>query len=157
LNRTRLKQILWWCRLVDMGDRRMRRTLMVGALGLIAMVIAGTWVGAQSPRVASPEGTASTDIRGKWIEITSGRPIKRNRDLWGSGANYGRALLSGSSVWRAGANVSTRLKTEVPLDINGKTVPAGEYSVFIDVKPANWTLIVSRWGARKDAEVADPN
>jgi len=35
----------------------------------------------------------------------------------------------------------------VPLVINGKTVPAGEYSLFIDLKPNNWTLIVSRWAA----------
>jgi hypothetical protein len=50
-------------------------------------------------------------------------------------------------VWRAGANVSTRLKSEVGLVINGKTVPAGECSLFIDLKPNNWTLIVSRWAA----------
>ena len=33
----------------------------------------------------------------------------------------------------------------MPLVINGKTVPAGEYSLFIDLKPNNWTLIVSSW------------
>ena len=32
---------------------------------------------------------------GKWIEITYGRPIKRGRDLWGPGANYGRTLNDG--------------------------------------------------------------
>jgi hypothetical protein len=53
-------------------------------------------------------------------------------------------------VWRAGANVSTQLKTEVPLVINGKTVPAGTYTMFIDLKPGNWTLIVSRWEAQKE-------
>ena len=37
-------------------------------------------------------------------------------------------------VWRAGANVSTRLKTEVPLTFGGKTVPPGEYSLFIDLE-----------------------
>ena len=46
-------------------------------------------------------------------------------------------------MWRAGANVSTQLKTEVPLVINGKTVPPGSYTVFIDLKPNNWTLILS--------------
>jgi hypothetical protein len=48
-------------------------------------------------------------------------------------------------VWRAGANVSTQLKTEVPLVINGKTIPAGSYTMFIDLKPNNWTLILSTW------------
>src|SRR5215467_9372778 len=52
---------------------------------------------------------------GKWIEIISGRPLKRGRDLWGSGPDYGKALYAGAPIWRAGANVSTRLNTEVPL------------------------------------------
>ena len=92
-------------------------------------------------------GEAPQYQNGKWIEISYGRPIKRGRDLWGAGADYGRTLNDGAPVWRAGANVSTRLKSEVGLVINGKTVPAGEYSLFIDLKPNNWTLIVSRWAA----------
>jgi hypothetical protein len=128
----------------------------LAALGTVALL-------AQGGRIPSPAGVASTEIRGrydngaepayrsgKWIEITYGRPIRRSRELWGSGADYGKNLDAGAPVWRAGANVSTRLKTELPLVINGKTVPAGEYSVFIDLKPANWTLIVSRWAAQQD-------
>jgi len=86
---------------------------------------------------------------GKWIEITYGRPIKRGRELFvGTGANYGKAVNPDAPVWRAGANVSTQLKTEVPLVINGKTVPPGSYTVFIDLKPNNWTLILSSWEAQ---------
>jgi hypothetical protein len=48
-------------------------------------------------------------------------------------------------VWRAGANVTTRLNTEVPLEIGGTAIPPGEYSVFIDLTRDRWTLIVSRW------------
>ena len=96
----------------------------------------------QKPLPASPPGTAQTQVGGeytknaqgresyqggKWITITYSRPIKRGRDVFGSGENYGKALLAnGATVWRAGANVSTRLNTEVPLVIGGKTVPAGE-------------------------------
>src|SRR5581483_9580448 len=57
-------------------------------------------------------------------------------------------------------NVSTRLKTEAPIVINGKTVPAGEHSLFIDVKSASdWTLIVSGYGAQQhyDPNSADKN
>lgn len=127
----------------------------VTALAVSALALA------QGFKPPSPSGVAATQVggkyvpggeapqyqNGKWIEITSGRPIKRGRDLWGSGANYGRTLSDAAPVWRAGANVSTRLKTEAPLVINGKTVPAGEYSLFIDLKPNNWTLIVSNWAA----------
>jgi len=129
----------------------------------VATVAATAVAMAQGGRPASPNGTAATQVGGKyvkgtgdeptyqggkWIEITYGRPIKRGRDLWGSGADYGKTLNAGAPVWRAGANVSTRLKTEVPLVINGKTVAPGEYSLFIDLKPNNWTLIVSSWPAQ---------
>ena len=120
---------------------------------------------AQTPnRPSSPTATASTQVGGqwvkgergqrydggKWIDLTYSSPIKRGRaTLWGSGADYGKTLLGGAPVWRAGANVSTRLKTEGVLQIGGKAVPPGEYSLFIDLKsPTDWTLIVSSWGAQ---------
>ena len=38
--------------------------------------------------------------------------------------------------------------TEAPLIFGDKTVPAGEYSLFIDLKLPQWTLIVSNWPAQ---------
>ncbi len=142
------------------------RVLAVAGAVVTAVAIAG----AQGARPASPEGSSQTQVGGqwvkgargqsyeggKWIEITYGRPIKRGRaDLFGSGAEYGKSLLAGAPVWRAGANVTTRLKTEVPLQIGGKTVPAGEYSLFIDLKENNWTLIVSSWAAQQKYDPAN--
>ncbi len=126
-----------------------------------ALAVGGS-LSAQRNRPASPTGSSATQVGakfvsggdeprlegGKWIEITYGRPIKRGRDLWGSGADYGKKLNSGAPVWRAGADVSTQLKTEVPLVISDKTIAPGEYTVFIDLKPNNWTLIVSSWPAQ---------
>jgi hypothetical protein len=132
-----------------------KRSLAIGAL-LIALAAPS---GAQQGRPASPAGTSATQLGkdGKWIEITYGRPLKRGRDIFGSGPNYAKEFIlqNGQKVWRAGANVSTRLKTEVPLQIGGKMVPAGEYSLFIDTKsPTEWTLIVSSWAAQQKY---DPN
>ena len=94
-------------------------------------------------------GTRTSIKGGNWIEISYGRPLKRNRSLWG-GESFGRDLYAGAPVWRAGSDMSTRLKTEVPLEIAGKTIPAGgEYSMFIDFKsPTDWTLIISSYGAK---------
>lgn len=139
----------------------MKRALIIIA-SLFSMTTFPAALIAQGTRIASPPGVASTEIRGKykngadepvyeggkWIDVTYGRPIKRGRDLWGSGADYGKMLNSGAPVWRAGANVTTRLKTELPLMIGGKAVAPGEYSVFIDLKPGNWTFIVSSWPAQ---------
>jgi len=137
------------------------------AIATAAMAVAiGTALFAQGGgRPASPAGSSATQVGGKyakppgadepvyqggkWIEITYGRPIKRGRDVFGgTGANYGKAVNPDAPVWRAGANNSTQLKTEVPLVINGKTVPPGTYTMFIDLKPNNWTLILSSWEAQ---------
>jgi hypothetical protein len=130
-----------------------------------AVFLTAILVQAQTPKPASPAGTAATQVAGsyvkapdgqsvrfqggKWIEVTYGRPIKRERaDLFGTGTDYGKKLNDDAPVWRAGANQTTRLITEVPLVFGGKTLPAGEYSVFVDLKPDVWTLIVSTWPAQ---------
>ena len=138
----------------------MTRTLMTASalvLGLGAAALA------QGGRPASPAGTAATEVQGKydtsgaepvykggkWIEITYGRPIKRGRNLFGgTGADYGKVVNPDAPVWRAGANNTTQLKTEVPLVLNGKTVAPGTYTMFIDLKPNSWTLIVSNLKAQ---------
>jgi hypothetical protein len=141
-------------------DTEMTRKLF--AMGAAALAM-GAMVFAQGGRPASPTGSAATEIGGKyvkgqdgpeyqggkWIEITYGRPIKRGRDvLGGSGDQYGKVANPDAPVWRAGANVSTQIKTEVPIVINGKTIAPGTYTMFIDLKPNNWTLIVSNWKAQ---------
>jgi hypothetical protein len=138
----------------------MMRTLTA----ILAATLAATALAlAQGGRPASPSGTAATEIGGKydpkaaeptyrdgkWIEITYGRPIKRGRDVFGgAGDKYGKVANPDAPVWRAGANNSTQLKTEVPLTMNGKTVAPGTYTMFVDLKPNAWTLIVSTWKAQ---------
>lgn len=134
------------------------RTRTLLAMGLVL----GSTISAmaQPARPASPRGTAAIELGGsyvkaqngmqysggKWIEISYGRPILRGRqNMFGAGADYGKALLAGAPIWRAGADVTTRLKTEVPLSIGGKTLAPGEYSLFIELKENNWTFVVSTW------------
>jgi hypothetical protein len=142
-------------------------------LGVIALaVVASTsMIVAQQQRPASPRGSTATVVGGKyvktergqryeggkWIEISYGRPILRGRtNVFGSGAEYGKALNAGAPVWRAGADVSTRLKTEVPLEIGGKTVAPGEYSLFVELKnDKEWTLIVSSHAAQQKYDAND--
>lgn len=130
----------------------MKRRVIVSVVSLALVLGSAELLRAQGRggRPASPPGDASVVIGGKWIDVTSGRPLKRGRNVFPPGADYAKIThTDGATVWRAGANVSTRLKTETPLVINGKTVPPGEYSLFIDVKsPTDWTLIVSSWAAQ---------
>ena len=147
------------------GGSRMNRQLT--SFVLVAVLAAGTVLVAQAParRPLSPDGIASVHVLGtwekterqqftlggeryvggSWIDIMYGRPMLRGRDAFtGVGAEYGKAAYAGAPVWRAGANDSTRLRTSIPLAFGRTTVPAGEYSIFIELKsPTEWTFIVS--------------
>jgi hypothetical protein len=126
------------------------------SIGVIILVLAAGADGlAQTRRVASPAGQSATQVAGRhdqregylggrWLEIRYGRPIKRSRDLFGP-SDYAEALNDGAPVWRAGANVTTRLNTEVPIVIGGRRIAPGEYSVFIDLQPKSWVFILSTW------------
>ena len=144
-------------------------TRRVIATAAAAFAVTATMLAQGGGRPASPSGATAAQVGGKyepssdgpvyrggkWIEITSGRPLKRGRQLFsGAGTNYGKIANPDAPLWRAGANVSTQLKTEVALNINGKTVAPGTYTMFIDLKPNAWTLVVSSWEAQTNY---DPN
>jgi hypothetical protein len=133
------------------------RKLLISSL---AILLCAGWALAQSGKPMSPSGTAATQVLGKWsqaedpekrrytdgkwLEISYGRPILRGRtNIFGKGADYGKTVLAGAPVWRAGANQTTRLKTEAALVIGGKRLEPGDYSLFVDLKETGWTLIVS--------------
>jgi hypothetical protein len=135
----------------------MNRILLIAGL----VVVVAAVVSAQQDRPLSPPGTATTMVGGewvknaegattyqggKWIEVIYSRPMLRQRtNIFGAGAEYGVAVRAGSTLWRAGANQTTVLKTEVPLAFGRTTVPPGEYGLLIDLQsPKEWTLVITR-------------
>lgn len=136
----------------------MTRVQLGFTLGVLGVVIISAGPFAQERRIASPAGRSSTEvggrhdvregyIGGRWIEVRYGRPIKRGRDLFGPD-DYREALNDGAPVWRAGANVSTRLLTDVPLVFGTTTIAPGEYTLFIDLQPTEWVFVLSTWPAQ---------
>jgi len=130
------------------------------SLGLTLLLAGATLATAQDKKPLSPAGTSATMVGGtwsapdkdgekrysggKWIEVSYSRPMLRGRtDIFGKGADYGKAVNAGAPVWRAGANQTTKLKTEVPITIGGKKLEPGSYDLFVELKETGWTLIVS--------------
>ena len=103
--------------------------------GSAAVQVGGSWSG---------EGTDRRYSGGLWITVDYGRPNLRGRvNIFGSGADYGKTVLAGATIWRAGANETTRLVTQAPLVLGGKTIAPGEYNVLVDLKEKVWTLVLT--------------
>ena len=132
---------------------------MTVKMKMLALVVAaaGALVSAQVPEFKlspSPRGTAATQVGGtysgttysggSWITVDYGRPILRGRqNIFGTGADYGKTVLAGATIWRAGANETTRFLTQVPLEIGGKTIAPGEYNILVDLKEKAWTFVLT--------------
>jgi hypothetical protein len=115
--------------------------------GQAAVQLGGSWT------KAGEGGQRYRD--GKWVVVDYGRPLLRGRaDIFGGATDYGQRVMDGSPIWRAGANDTTRLTTQAPLQIGGKTIQPGVYSVFVDLKPNNWTFVLSTQPVQ---EKFDPN
>ena len=143
----------------------MTTTRLVLALAAWIWIAGAVATSAQERRPASPAGRSATQVGGvydprtgyvggQWLEVLYGRPIKRGRDIFGPD-DYREFLNDGAEIWRAGANVTTRLVTEAPLVFDGTRVEPGEYTVFIDLQPTPWLFVLSRWPAQTTYDVDD--
>jgi Protein of unknown function (DUF2911) len=98
----------------------------------------------------SPPMQASTKFGDKEVWIVYHAPSVKGRKIFGSAD----ALQKPGTTWRMGADQATFLHTDADLDINGLTVPKGEYTLFADLDEGKWQLIVSKqtgqWGIKRN-------
>ena len=101
----------------------------------------------------SPPGKAACKLPdGKTITVDYSSPRMKGRKIFGDLVPFGK-------VWRAGANEATSLVTDTALAIDGKSIPAGSYTLFVIPNADKWTLIISRktgeWGVPYPGEADD--
>lgn len=86
------------------------------------------------------------------IRVTYSRPQKSGREVFGK-------LVPWKKVWRAGANEATEIKFYKDVEIGGKKVKAGTYSLFAIPDEKEWTIILNSdmdyWGAYSYKEGSD--
>ena len=89
---------------------------------------------------------------GKTIKSDYSSPRMKGRKIFGGLVPYGE-------VWRAGANDATTLVTVTNLNIGGKDIPAGSYTIFALPNADKWVLIISNktgeWGIPYPGEGED--
>ncbi len=100
---------------------------------------------AQSQDKPSPPAEANGEINGAHININYSSPAVKGREIWGGLEAYDK-------VWRAGANEATTFETDKDIKVEGKSLPAGKYSLFVIPREGkDWTVIFNKvpnqWGA----------
>jgi hypothetical protein len=96
----------------------------------------------------SPPADTSVTIDGKTITIKYSAPSVRGRDIFGPGGVVSKDPTY--PVWRAGANNATSLHTDADLEMEGLTIPKGDYTLYVFLDQGKWQLIVNKqtgqWG-----------
>jgi hypothetical protein len=86
----------------------------------------------------SQRGSVMQNVALTRIEVTYGRPVARGRALFGQ-------LVPWDSVWHPGADSATKISFDHDVEIEGKPLKAGAYSLWlIPRRDRPWTIIFSR-------------
>ncbi len=123
-----------------------RRLLIV-----FTALIMSTMVSAQADKSSrpSPPATAGGKIAGATITIDYSSPSVKGRQIWGGLVPYGKP-------WRAGANEATLFKTDQAIKVEGKSLPAGQYSLFAIPGEKEWSIIFNsqtgQWGIKRGGD-----
>jgi hypothetical protein len=118
----------------------MKRFLLFAGVA-IAIILVLYWVRTtfttSQTKAASPEQTVTFSQDNLKIEVFYNRPFKKGRVIFGG-------LVPYDVVWRTGANEATTFETSKSLRIEGKTLPAGKYSLWTIPGKEKWVIIFNR-------------
>jgi Protein of unknown function (DUF2911) len=128
---------------------KMRIALVVLLLPVFALLACAQ----DASKRPSPAAQAQCKFSdGKTVKSDYSSPRAKGRKIFGGLVPYGE-------VWRAGANEATTLVTDTNLNIGGKDVPAGTYTIFTIPNADKWVLIISKkigeWGVPYPGEGDD--
>jgi len=128
------------------------RTMLVTALVIVTSAAPATAqdmacpvrAGANLASRASPLDSTSFAVGAATVKICYGRPSLKGRTMIG-----GEAVPYGT-VWRTGANETTKLITTAPLMVGTIELPAGMYALYTVPGESEWEVIVNKsyeqWG-----------
>ena len=104
---------------------------------LVGLVLLGIFVGfpylKSQTKKSSPEQVVQYDKYGLDLEVFYCRPSKKDRVIFAEDG-----LVPFGEVWRTGANEATTFNTATNLNINGKVLPAGKYTLWTVPGEDSW-------------------
>lgn len=133
----------------------MRKIMMLKTLALafVGMFITSLiWAQEDKSKRPSPPATATGKVMGATITINYSSPGVKGRKIWGS-------LVPYDKVWRAGANEATLFETDKDIKVEGKSLPAGKYSLYAIPGQNEWVIILNsktgQWGIKDDGSTTE--
>ena len=108
--------------------------LLINCLGINAQVL--------TPQ-PSPRAKVSQRVGLTTVEIDYSRPAARGRKIIGNLVRY-------NEIWRTGANKNTIVSFSDPVEIQGNTLPAGQYALYTFPSENKWKVYfyksTNNWG-----------
>ena len=110
------------------------------------------WAQGDKSKRPSPPATATGKIKEATITINYSSPAVKERKIWGE-------LVPYDKVWRAGANEATIFETDKDIKVEGKSLPAGKYSLYAIPGEKEWVIIFNsqtgQWGIKMDGSTTE--
>lgn len=129
-----------------------KKLLLVLTLLLLTLMTSFTAAQEKGKRPSPPAQAQCKFSSGKTVSVDYSSPRMKGRKIFGG-------LVPYNEVWRAGANEATTFVANTNLNVGGKDVPAGSYTIFAVPSPDKWTLVISKktgeWGVPYPGEGDD--
>jgi len=126
------------------------RGLILTLVGILMSSL--IWAQADKSKRPSPPATATGNVAGANITINYSSPAVKGRKIWGG-------LVPYDKVWRAGANEATIFETNKDIKVEGKSLPAGKYSLYAIPGEKQWVFIFNsktgQWGIKMDGSTTE--
>jgi hypothetical protein len=123
---------------------KIQTTFVLTLAGLLMTSV--LWAQGDKASRPSPPATATGKVNDATITINYSSPAVKGRKIFGEMHPYGE-------VWRAGANEATLFETDKDIKVEGKTLPAGKYSLYAIPGEKEWTIIFNKqtgqWGVKR--------
>ncbi len=116
-------------------------------IGVVVVIVVAMGAFFAYTSTLSPEEKLTFNNDGLEVKVVYCRPYKKDREIFGKLIPYGE-------VWRTGANAATIVSFNRNVTIAGKSVVAGEYTLWTIPNENNWTVILNKetgqWGTNYD-------
>jgi hypothetical protein len=130
--------------------KKILKSLFLTFVGILAVSV--LFAQADKSKRPSPPETASGTVAGSTITINYSSPAVKGRKIWGG-------LVPYDQVWRTGANEATIFETSKDIQVEGKELKAGKYSLYSIPGENQWTFIFNsktgQWGIKNDGSTTE--